>query len=485
MPLRITLVTAPVDLETRYGRFSGASNTEPSFALVLLAAVARRAGHEVQCLDASACNLSATETADRIDSFAPHLVGISATTVGIHAAGELAAILQARHPERPVIAGGCHATALPSETLKAFPPINLLVMGEGEATFAELLTALESTGTLPDTLAGTAVRRGPDIHINPPRELIHDLDSLPLPAWELLDGFPTRFHPSPARVLRWPCASVVLTRGCPNQCTFCDRSVFGNRCRSYSPDYAVRLFKDLRTRFGVREILVEDDTFVLQRRHVEAFCRELIDQRVDVTWSCLGRADRVTPDLLRLMRQAGCWHLSFGIESGDPGILKSVCKNLDLTQIRNAVQWCRDAGMVTKGFFIVGFPGETHETLEATRRVAMNLPLDDISIMQMTPFPGSALYHTAARTGTFNSDWRKMNALNTVYVPTGLTLDDLESARSRILRSFYTRPSILLRHAARALRHPRMGWGYLKGGMALLRIFQAPKTTSPGSPESV
>jgi radical SAM superfamily enzyme YgiQ (UPF0313 family) len=176
---------------------------------------------------------------------------------------------------------------------------------------------------------------------------------------------------------------------------------------------------------------------------------------VDVTWSCLGRADRVDPDLLALMKKAGCWHISYGIESGDPKILKSVNKNLDLEQVRLAIEWSRAAGLRTKGFFMVGFPGETRETLEATRALALSLALDDITVMQLTPFPGSALYEIASQFGAFEHDWRLMNALDIVFVPTGLTRKDLEDAQSRLLRDFFFRPTIIWRYFLHLVTHPR------------------------------
>jgi len=215
------------------------------------------------------------------------------------------------------------------------------------------------------------------------------------------------------------------------------------------------LIKDLRENHGVKEILIEDDTFVIVKDRIREFCDLLISESVDVTWSCLGRADRVDPDLLRLMKKAGCWHMSFGIESGDPEILRGVNKNLDLKQIQSAVGWSHQAGLRTKGFFMVGFPGETQKSLQATHDFALSLPLDDISIMQLSPFPGSELYDAASHYGEFERDWRRMNALNTVFVPTGLTRSDLDDARSRLLRAFFFRPAIAWRTFLLLATQPR------------------------------
>lgn len=468
MTVRLALVSAPVNQRDRYGDFAEAGSSEPSFGLLCLAAVARQAGATVKVVEASARGLDPDSTLQEVLAFSPDCIGFTATTSGIHAVGGLAARLKTLLPRVLTVIGGCHATALPEETLETFPGFDLAVLGEGEETLREILARLVSGDRLPANIAGTAIREGAAIRRLPARPLMVNLDALPLPAWDLLEGFPGLFRPSPSRIRRWPCASIVLTRGCPNQCVFCDRSVFGNHCRAYSPEYAVRLVRDLYDRHGVRELLIEDDTFVIVKARVREFCERIIDQKLRLSWSCLGRADRVDPDLLRLMRRAGCWQISYGIESGDPEILKSMHKRLDLDQIRQAVRWSREAGLRTKGFFIVGFPGETPASLECTRRFACSLPLDDISVMQMTPFPGSELYAMADQVGTFNRDWRQMNVINTVFVPRGLTQEDLESARSQLLKEFYLRPGVLARQIGHIACHPRL-W---MAAMAGFRVFR-------------
>lgn len=466
--IRLALVSAPVSQEERYGKFAGAGSSEPSFGLLCLAAVARQAGVTVKVIEASALGLDAASTLREITGFSPDCVGFTSTTSEIVQISELAMRVKDLIPGVLTIIGGCHVTAVPEETLAAFPALDLAVLGEGEATLAEIIRRLNAGDRALQGIAGTASREGTTVRRHPARPLMANLDLLPLPAWDLLEGFPGMFKPSPSRIRRWPCASIVLTRGCPNQCVFCDRSVFGNHCRAYSPDYAIRLVRDLYDRHGVRELLIEDDTFVIVKDRVREFCERLIAEKLKLSWSCLGRADRVDPDLLKLMRRAGCWQLSYGIESGDPDILKSMHKRLSLDQIRQALQWSREAGLRTKGFFIVGFPGETRETLERTRRLACSLPLDDISVMQMTPFPGSELYSMADQAGTFNRDWRQMNVINTVFVPHGLTREDLERARSRLLKDFYSRPGVLWRQACHVAFNPRL-WGETLSGFRAFR----------------
>ena len=470
MPIRLVLTSSPITIRERYGLFSGAANTEPSFGLVCLAAVAQRAGAEVIIVEASSQNLSVEQTQKEILRFEPDVVGITATTAGIFAAGELAQGLKKARPQIINLIGGCHATALPDETLLTFHGFDAAVIGEGEETLKDILHRMEGGDHRFQGLAGTVIREGEHLVTNPPRAMIRSLDDLPLPAWSLLKGFPGQYRPSPARIKRWPCASIVLTRGCPNQCVFCDRSVFGNRCRAYSPEYALHLMKDLRYHYGVKEILIEDDTFIVSGQRVQEFCERIISEKVDITWSCLGRADRVNPELLRLMRKAGCWHISYGIESGDPAILKEMKKSLNIEQIKQAVVWSKASGLYTKGFFMVGFPNESATSLSATLALAKSLPLDDISVMQLTPFPGSQLYETAEQYGQFERDWRKMNTINTVFVPYGFSKRDLEAARAKILRHFYLQPSVMARQARRIVQNPRITLSMFRGFLSFIKV---------------
>ena len=470
MPIRLALVSSPISLGERYGSFSGAANTEPSFGLVCLAAVAQDVGASVTIIEASSRNLSVEQTQKEILGFEPDVVGMTATTAGIVAAGALAQSLKETRPGIITLIGGCHVTALPDETLRTYRGFDVAVMGEGEETLKDILGHMGKGPDAVQGIAGTAQREGEKIRVNHPRPLIRNLDDLPHPAWSRLEGFPKKFRPSPSRIKRWPCASIVLTRGCPNQCTFCDRSVFGNQCRAYSPEYALELMRELRFEYGVKEILIEDDTFIVSSQRVQQLCDMIIAENLDITWSCLGRADRVSPELLSLMKKAGCWHISYGIESGDPDILKGMRKNLNIAQIRKAVQWSKEAGVYTKGFFMVGFPRESEASLSATLSLAKSLPLDDISVMQLTPFPGSLLYETAEQYGEFDRDWRKMNTLDTVFVPHGFSRDDLEAARAEILRQFYLRPVIIYRQIKRVALNPRIALSLFKGFFSFLKV---------------
>lgn len=423
-------------------------------------------------VDASALALAEKELLQRLQAADPDLIGISSTTLGIAGAASCAAAAKQLLPRAKVVVGGPHVTAAPRETMERFSSFDLAVVGEGEATLAELLGALDS-GDLANVQG--IVYRDPAgrLHDTGRRSFITDLDSLPDPAWDLLEGFPDRYLPAPFKVRRLPAATLVTSRGCPNTCIFCDRSVFGASCHAFSAENVVRQMTALYERHGIREFSFEDDTFITFKPRLKEICERLIDLKLPLSWTCLGRANHVTADNLRLMRRAGCWQISFGIESGSQRVLSLINKRTTLERIRQAVVETREAGIHAKGFFIVGHPGEDQQSLRQTVDFALGLPLNDISVSLMTPFPGTELYRRAEEFGTFDRDWDAMNLLNAVFVPHGLDRKELEQAQGELIRRFYLRPRVVADYCGRLARNPAMAKGLLKGVYAVLRSLAA------------
>ena len=473
--LNIFFATPPLSLEKRYGSFAGGGSAAPSLGILMLAAVARDDGCDCTVVDASALALSEPELLERLGTARPDILCLSSTTLAIFNASAFAAAAKRLCPNLIVVIGGPHVTAAPRETMERFAAFDIAVVGEGELTLVELLRALKDTKT-PSTVSGLLCREGEALRDTGRRPFITALDSLPSPAWDLLEGFPARYLPAPFKVQQLPAATLVTSRGCPNTCIFCDRSVFGSSCHAYSADYVVRQIVELHRRYGIREFSFEDDTFITFKTRLKEICERLIELKLDISWSCLGRVNHVTPENLRLMRKAGCWQISFGIESGSQEILSLINKRVTLDQIRQAVRLSREAGIRSKGFFILGHPGETRETLQMTIDFALELPLDDISVCLMTPFPGTELYARAAEFGEFDPDWGNMNLLNVVFVPHGLTREDLESAQKELIRRFYFRPRIVADYGKRLLHNPAMVRGLWGGFRSLLQSTRGAST---------
>ncbi|MBI3813208.1 MAG: radical SAM protein [Nitrospinae bacterium] len=462
----IVFAAPPLTLEERYGTLAGAGNTLPSMGLLSLASVVRKSGYKTAVVEASSLNLSYDETVRQILSFSPDYVGITATTVSIFHAAKLAGKIKEGNKNIKVIIGGSHITALTKETLEMFPDFDFAAVGEGEETILELLNAFDNRGSF-DDVKGIAYRKGQEsgvgsreseevyIQINEKQDLIKDLDSIPFPAWDLLPDFPKAYHPVAIRCRKYPAAHLLTSRGCPHRCIFCDTSVFSRKYRAFSAEYILEMIKILYNKYGIREILFEDDVFVIFKKRLVEICEGLLKENLKISWSCLGRVHAVKPDILKLMKKAGCWQIGYGIESGDQKILDFAKKAITLEQVEEAVRWTKEAGIHTKGFFILGFPLETEESIINTIIFSKRIMLDDISANLMTPFPGSEIYNIADKYGKFNKDWSKMNMLQSVFIPNGLSEDKLNYYNKKMLKEFYLRPRIIGNYLLRMLENPR------------------------------
>jgi radical SAM superfamily enzyme YgiQ (UPF0313 family) len=465
---KIVLITPPVTVKERYGKLSWAANTLPSLGILYLASVLRKEGYEASVIDASSLGLSFKDLTDKLVALQPNYLGISATTLSIFHASALADEIKKTLNDTKIIIGGPHLTAIPEETMERFRSFDFGVIGEGEETTKELIYALENGRDISD-IPGIIFRQTDSVVKTVPRVFINDLDRLPFPAWDLLADFPDRYHPPPFRFKRLPASYIVTTRGCPYKCIFCDRSVFGNKCRGHSAEYILELIEHLYKNFYVRELLIEDDTFITFKKRLIEVCEGMLKRGIKISWSCLGRADAVTPDILGIMKKAGCWSISYGIETGDAEVMKFIGKNITLDQVDEAVRLTKKAGIHSKGFFIMGHPTDTHDTIRKTIDFALKIPLDDISVSMMTPFPGSTLYQIASDYGTFDNDWKKMNELDVVFIPKGLTKDDLRRYSKEMFRKFYLRPKIVLDYMKRIIENPKGFPNYVRGLSAFLK----------------
>lgn len=446
-PKQVLLICPPITKAERYSSSIGeAGGSQPPLGVLSLAAYLRQRACGVDVIDGEATGATADEIAARVAADTPDLVGISATTVAVGRAIAVAQAIRSAQADIPIVIGGPHASALP-ESLLNEAPIDYVVRGEGEHTLIELLDVLDGRRDPADVLGlGFRDSDGKAV-VNPPRERIDDLDALPWPAYDLLPDL-APYTPPPCNYQTLPVMSVITSRGCPNACTFCDRSTFGRTLRQRSARNIADEIIHLRKQFGVREIAFVDDTFTINPQRIYELFGLLEEADISIDWTCMSRVNTVDEDLLRFMRDRGCWHISFGIESGSPEILKRIKKNIDLEQVEHVLGICRRLGIRTKGFFIMGHPGETHETLEATIELALRLPLSDIVSTLNSPLPGAEQYATAARTGEFrDGHWREFNCWNPVYVPEGLTADALREKQRELYRRFYLRLPIMWRYA--------------------------------------
>jgi len=450
----IFLANAPYLLEERYGKLAPVGATLPHLGLLMLGATLRKEGHRVRIVDASAQGLGYEQTLREISRFKPDIIALTAVTPSIIKTVKLAARIKEVRPSVPIVIGGPHFTAVPEETLLDYPVFDYGIVGEGENTLVDLVESL-AVESSPSDVPGVAFQEKGKVHFGPTRSPIQDLDALPFPAWDLLDGFPSQYHPALFKYKRLPSTHIISARGCPNRCIFCDTSVFSRQIRYHAPEYILEMIGYLVKDFGIREVIFEDDQFLVKRRRVEEICEGLLKAGLGISWCCSARVNSVNDTgLLNLMKRAGCWQISYGIESADQKILNFAKKGIAIEQIEKAVRMTREAGMLSKGYFIFGLPYETEETMKQTIRFAKSIPLDDMSIFILTPFPGSEMFDIAEQHGTIHKDYEKMNLLEVVYVPNGLSREKLLYFQQRFMKEFYIRPHVIGNYLKRIANNP-------------------------------
>lgn len=462
----LVLVDPPVTATARFGKLAQVGSFLPSLGLCSLAAVARKGGFSVKIIDANLENYSLSDLVKAILNKKPKWVGVSATTLTIDAAGRIATAIKKKSPQITIIIGGVHMTAVSQATLKKYQGIDVGVIGEGEETLKELLLALKQGKNL-KKVKGLIIRDNKKLFFTGSRPFIQNLDELPMPAWDLLSGFPEKYTPSANSFLQLPAAHLITSRGCTGKCLFCDRSVFGRLPRMHSAKRVLEMIEHLVRNYGVQEIQFFDDNFPLFPQRLEEICQGLIKRKWGLTWSCQARCDILNPKVLRLMKQAGCWQIGLGIESGSDEILRILQKGETKEKIRRAVQATAKAGIEIKGFFILGNPGETKETLKETEDFIQSLPLTYVHTTFFTPYPGSEAYQITHKFGRFKfkDNWSKLGrgTIEAVFIPHGLTKKYLEKKAADIFKRFYFRSKIIYYHLRKAILLPRLWVAYIKG----------------------
>lgn len=464
----LVLVSPPITLEERYGSLAWAGNTLPSLGLLSLASSARKSNFTCAVVEAASLGLDYASTLSQVLSYSPRYVGITATTVSVLHAAKLAQLIKEKNNNIITIIGGPHLTAVPVETLSRFPSFDIGIMGEGERTLVTLLTHLDNKDKL-SGVPGLVYRENGSILTTERGPLISNLDEIPYPAWDLLSDFPWRYRPAAFKYKRLPATYILTTRGCPRKCIFCDTAVFKGKIRVFGVKYVLDMIELLYRKYGIRELAIEDDTFMCIKPRLIEICEELLKRKIDISWSCNGRVDDASLEVLVLMKKTGCWQIGYGIESGDQKVLDFSKKGITLDKVEQAVRWTREAGIRSKGFFILGFPIDNDETMRATINFAKRITLDDISVNFMTPLPGSEIYATASKYGDFALDWQKMNMQEVVFIPKDLSKEKLHSYHKTMLREFYLRPRIIFDYLLRIIESPGTLPGVSKGFIAFLK----------------
>ena len=414
--------------------------------ILYVAACLREAGHEVRFYDGAF--LHHEEILWRVKTFHPGFVGIYATAFGWYKAVKTAEDIKGIAKDMFTCAGGPYPIAVQEHCLsQRGEGFDAVVTGEGERTVTEMVARLEAGKGLED-VQGVVFRKGAKIIKNPPRSLIDDLDSVPFPARDLL-GDAKRYIPPPATYRRRPVAVVLTSRGCNRRCIFCfqiDRErksgIRGVRFRSVKN---VLQEIELCLEQGYREIKVIDDSFVVDYGRAMEITREIKARRLDFTWFASACVNQVDRPLLQAMKDAGCWAILLGAESGVQKNLNTIRKGATLDHIRTAVRAAKEVGLRVSTPFMFGIPGETFEDGLKTIAFAIELDPDLANFHAITPFPGTYLYDHLDEYGTASGDLTDFTYQGGAFVPYTMTREQIMTLRRMAFRRFYSRPSFMLR----------------------------------------
>lgn len=404
-----------------------------------------------------------------IKRYNPLAAGITAFTQEICGASEVARDIKQWSPKTPVIIGGIHASALPVETLNEFSSFDYLVYGEGEETLSSLMKVLIYGGDI-IKVKGVCFQNGKDVIVNEPREPFDDLDRLPFPDRDSLSLY--RYIPNEANYLRLPTTGIMSSRGCPFDCSFCSKRVFGRRVRMRSAENMIDEICWCQSRYGIKDFRFFDDNIGLFRERLEKFCSLIEERGLDISWNCYNRVDLVDSQILKMMKRAGCYHIKYGVEVGTEKGLRLINKGTTLRQAEEAVRLTKRYEIECKCSFMLGIPGEDMRDVQETIDFSRKLSPDLASFSILKPLPGSKIYEQAVAKGTlFHRDWSMYKKAGTTVMDIGISASLLNRKLDQAMKYFYFRPSYIWQRLKFLARNPRFIKRDIKGFMTAVRAF--------------
>jgi radical SAM superfamily enzyme YgiQ (UPF0313 family) len=398
-----------------------------------------RDDHDVSVRDYAVENISDSDFLDSVAGEKPDILIAATSTQTIDSDLEYFKQIKSRN-DVTIAVFGVHATVFAENILKK-NPVDFVIRNEPELTARELVSALTEGRNNLETIQGITFRvNNTSVKTTKPRPFIENLDALPFPAWELVDISPYKLPGSGRNYI-----IINTLRGCPFRCSFCTTQVYyGQKARVRSPQSLLSEIQTSVDRFGIKDIFFWGDTFTLNKKQIFGLCRGIFEQKLDIRWVANSRVDTVDEETLNLMKEAGCWLLSCGIESGDDSILERCNKNITVETIEKSVVQIKNSGLKIAGHFILGLPGETEESARRTIRLAQRLKLDFYAFYSAAPYPGSSLYEEASSKGWVGeNDWAEFNQSEFAMDLPTISRKKLIKLKRRAYSSVYLRPRIL------------------------------------------
>jgi len=441
--------------------------------LCFAAGLLEEKGHEIRLMDCPVSGAGWEEVAGLVRESKPNLVVVDTSTPSIYNDVEVAARIKELNPDIFTVLVGPHVSALPKETLQLNANVDAVALKEYEHTMVDLAKALEN-GTDPTAVPGLVLQRDGCLITTPDRPLFEDLDSIPFVSktYKKHLNYKNYFYAHS----KYPIITIITGRGCPYQCVYC---VYPQVFCSHKPrlrsipnvvdeiEYILHEFPD------IKEIMFEDDTLTFDKKRCLEFSEEVLRRGVKFKWSANSRCD-LDLETMKALKRAGARLFCVGVESGDQGVLDRMKKSLKVEKVRQFFADAKQAGIKIHGCFMVGNPGETKETLEATLRFAIELEPDTAQFFPIMVYPGTEAYDWASREGYLTTDnfreWLTPDGLhNSIVSRPGLSNTDLVEFCDRARQKFYMRPSYIAKKLGQSLTDFQEFKRLAKGGLSLGR----------------
>jgi len=439
------------------------NSENPPLGLALLSAIWDKQGHKSQIIDAAALRLSVRDIIERIN-LATDYVGLTATTPEISSASAIARGIREKFPDIKIVMGGVHPTVFHKDLVRD-KICDMVVRNEGESFIIEL-----AKGTPLHLIPNLTWRNQQnEIIINADAETYVNLDHLPFPAYEKLPMH--LYHSTPGAARRQPSIGMVTSRGCPGHCTFCFSGMFGSHVRFMSPSRVIEHIELLQKKYGIQEISFYDDTFTANKKNVTGLCQLMLEKKIRLSWSCFARVDTVTPDLLLLMKKAGCHQIMYGFETPDADILKNIDKRIVPEQFQDAIKWTRAAKINIRGAFMLGNPGEREAGMQKTIDYAKNADIQLAVFNITTPYPGTIMYKEfLGKKSLLHQNWDLYNLGEPVLKLDTVSDKVVKKYYYKSYREFYLRPFFILQRIL-SIRTFNEFSTYVKATFAIAFIF--------------
>ena len=482
----ILFVFPPTSIAARYGKKDigeeiVGGNSIP-LGIASLAAYIREKGYGVGVLECPGLGIDADKVHKVIKEKNPGIIAFSSTTYRLLETKKIAKKIRNDFPNKLIVLGGLHANVAGIETATESDLFDVIPYGlDGEYIIHDIVkkyseknfdrTSFMEDFPMLESIKGIIFKKNNKVIQNTAREAIKNLDELPFPARDL---FPIeRYMPLPNQYKKLPATNMLVIRGCPYVCTFCDQAGTGARRRS--PRKVVEEMKHCAEKYGVKEISFWDDTLSYHKKWMKEFLDLLIEANLNLCWSCYAAVNTVDKEILQLMKKAGCWNIFYGFETAVPTLANNILsnrKNRDFDRMKQVAKWTRQAGIQYRGSFMFGMPGETPELAKQTIQNAIDLDPDYAQFGIVCPFPGTQIAKEIKE-----GKWGKIieknlelyNSWKVTWLPFGYNSpEELEDMERYAYKRFYLRPSYILKRILK-IRSLEDLKRYIKGGIALIK----------------